>query len=86
MLDIGGAREAVSGTMSRPTALMLALLVSVPVALVTHWASVCRALLPAIRIGPRGLPRPEGARGTARPATTAPRMPDDPMRRLRRRA
>ncbi|MFF7469641.1 TMEM175 family protein [Streptomyces sp. NPDC008092] len=79
--------EAVSSTLSWLTAMMLAFLISIPVALVTHWASVCWALLPVIRIGLRNLRRPEGrwgyprpkaGGGTARPATTAPQPSDDP--------
>ncbi|MER5793422.1 TMEM175 family protein [Streptomyces sp. NPDC001980] len=65
VLDTGDSAAAVSNTMSWLTALMLSFLISIPVALVTHWASVCWALLPAIRICLRGLRRgPRAAAAT----------------------
>ncbi|MFK0157450.1 TMEM175 family protein [Streptomyces sp. NPDC090493] len=54
VLDTAGSAAAVSSTMSWLTALMLAFLVSIPVALLTHWAAACWALLPAIRVALRG--------------------------------
>ncbi|GGN24770.1 TMEM175 family protein [Streptomyces fuscichromogenes] len=53
--------EAVSSTLGWLTAMMLAFLISIPVALVTHWASACWALLPVIRIGLRSLGRRPGS-------------------------
>ncbi|MFF4112351.1 TMEM175 family protein [Streptomyces sp. NPDC001714] len=57
VLDTSDSAEAVSSTTSWLTAMMLSFLISIPVALVTHWASVCWALLPAIRICLRALRR-----------------------------
>ncbi|MGW7540591.1 TMEM175 family protein [Streptomyces sp. NPDC054770] len=57
VLSTSGSAEAVSNTLSWLTAMMLAFLISIPVALVTHWASVCWALLPVIRVGLRSLQR-----------------------------
>jgi hypothetical protein len=69
VLDTSDSAAAVSSTMSWLTAMMLSFLISIPVALVTHWASVCWALLPAIRICLRALQR--GPR-TAYPFGSAP--------------
>ncbi|MFJ9565484.1 TMEM175 family protein [Streptomyces fuscichromogenes] len=58
VLSTADSSEAVSDTLGWLTAMMLAFLISIPVALVTHWASLCWALLPAIRAGLRRLQRP----------------------------
>ncbi|MFJ8490641.1 TMEM175 family protein [Streptomyces sp. NPDC094038] len=58
LLDTSDSAEAVSSTMSWLTALSLAFLISIPVAFLTHWASACWALLPAIRAGLRGRSAP----------------------------
>ncbi|WP_089099251.1 TMEM175 family protein [Streptomyces hyaluromycini] len=60
LLSASDSSEAVSNTLGWLTAMMLAFLISIPVALVTHWASLCWALLPVIRIGLRGLRRSPG--------------------------
>ncbi|MER7178064.1 TMEM175 family protein [Streptomyces hyaluromycini] len=57
LLSTSDSAEAVSNTLGWLTAMMLAFLISIPVALVTHWASLCWALLPVIRIGLRSLGR-----------------------------
>ena len=61
VLDTSGSAEAVSSTMSWLTALMLTFLISIPVALLTHWAAACWALLPAIRAALRVRRRPYSA-------------------------
>ncbi|MEU9345907.1 TMEM175 family protein [Streptomyces sp. NPDC048278] len=61
LLDTADSAEAVSSTMTWLTALLLAFLISIPVALVTHWASACWALLPAIRAALRVRRRPYSA-------------------------
>ncbi|MFG2954829.1 TMEM175 family protein [Streptomyces sp. NPDC048291] len=61
LLDTSDSAEAVSSTMSWLTALLLAFLISIPVAFLTHWASACWALLPAIRAGLRVRRRPYSA-------------------------
>ncbi|WP_217554183.1 TMEM175 family protein [Streptomyces sp. GbtcB6] len=57
LLSTSDSAEVVSNTLGWLTAMMLAFLISMPVALVTHWASVCWALLPVIRAGLRSLRR-----------------------------
>ncbi|MEU9447509.1 TMEM175 family protein [Streptomyces sp. NPDC048277] len=57
LLRTSGAPEAVSGTLGWLTAMMVTFLVSIPVAFVTHWASLCWVLLPAIRAALRLLQR-----------------------------
>jgi hypothetical protein len=41
--------EAVADTLAWVTAMIVTFVVSIPVALVTHWASLCWALLPLTR-------------------------------------
>ncbi|MEV5849318.1 TMEM175 family protein [Streptomyces sp. NPDC051985] len=56
-LRTSASPEAVPDIMSWLTAMIVAFLISIPVALVTHWAALCWALLPAIRSGLRLLRR-----------------------------
>lgn len=51
------APQAVSDTLGWLTAMIVTFLISIPVAFVTHWASLCWALLPAVRAGLRLLQR-----------------------------
>ncbi|MFD4503266.1 TMEM175 family protein [Streptomyces sp. NPDC058457] len=68
VLSTSDPSETVSNMLGWLTAMMLAFLISIPVALVTHWASLCWALLPAIRFCLRGLQRP--VRGAGNCATS----------------
>jgi uncharacterized membrane protein len=53
MLRASARPEVVSNTLGWVTAMIVTFLISIPVALVTHWASLCWTLLPLVRAGLR---------------------------------